>query len=357
MKLSDVFNAEAIAANYTEAASNKIPYLGEGLFPAQKKAGLDLKWIKGHKGLPVSLAPSVFDTKSRFRDRVGIATNEAQMPFFRESMLVKEADEQEIARVESSKDPYALQVLNNVFDDADTLVDGAKVVPERMRMQLLAPLEGKIGIEIIADDVNYTYNYDPDGKWKETHYAKIENTEDKWDASETCDPVKNIEDAMDALEEQSGSRPAVVLMSKATFNLIRNSKKVQSGVLAQNVTANVNYTSARVKSYIEEELGVSVIIYNKQFKDEKGETKKFYPDNIVMLLPEGSLGNTWFGTTPEERVLMSKTDTNTTIVETGIAVTVTYTTDPVNTKTTVSEIVLPSFERMDECYAIEVAGE
>ena len=60
MKLTEIFNSKAIAINYTEAASNKIPYLGTGFFPPQKKAGLDLKWIKGHRGLPVSLMPSTF---------------------------------------------------------------------------------------------------------------------------------------------------------------------------------------------------------------------------------------------------------------------------------------------------------
>ena len=117
MKLSDVFTAEAIASNYTNAASNAIPYLGTGFFPAQKKAGLDLKWIKGHNGLPVSLAPSNFDVKSTFRDRVGISLNETQMAFFRESMLVKEADEQEIMRVQDANDPYAQQVLDSIFND------------------------------------------------------------------------------------------------------------------------------------------------------------------------------------------------------------------------------------------------
>ena len=94
MKLTDVFTAENIALNYTNAASNSIPYLGTGFFPSKKKAGLDLKWIKGHNGLPVSLAPSNFDAKSKFRDRVGVDLKETQMAFFRESMLVKEADEQ-----------------------------------------------------------------------------------------------------------------------------------------------------------------------------------------------------------------------------------------------------------------------
>ena len=47
-------------------------------------------------------------------------------------------------------------------------------------------------------------------------------------------------------------------------------------------------------------------------------------------------------------------DANVSIVETGIAVSVTIKDDPVQTKTTASEIVLPSFERMDECYGLEV---
>lgn len=357
MKLTDIFTADAIALNYTNAASNAIPYLGTGLFPAQKKAGLDLKWIKGHNGLPVSLAPSAFDAKSKFRDRVGISINETQMAFFRESMLVKEADEQEIMRVQDANDPYAAQVLTNIFNDTQTLINGANVVPERMIMQLLAPLGGSMGIAIKANGVDYTYNYDPDGSWKSEHYAKIETATDKWSAADTCDPVRDIENALDAQEQATGNRPAVLLMSKATFNYIKNSKKVQAGVLARNTTSTVdyiNYTTARVQSYIQEELGVSIVIYNKQFKDESGTAKKFYPDNIVMMLPQGTLGNTYYGTTPEERTLAQKSSASVSIVNTGVAVAVTITDDPVNTKTTVSEIVLPSFERANDCYALEV---
>lgn len=354
MKLKDVFNSKAIALNYTNASSNAIPYFGTGLFPANKKAGLDLRWIKGHNGLAVSLMPSTFDAKSTFRDRVGITMNETEMPFFRESMLVKEKDEQEIERVKDSNDSYAVQVLDNIFNDTKTLIDGANVVPERMIMQLLAPLNGTVGININANGVDYTYNYDPDGSWKANHYAKIETEADKWTAAETCDPLADIEEALDRQEEASGNRPEILLMSKATFNMIKNSKKVQSGILAQNVTANVNYTTAKVKQYVEEELNITIVTYNKQFKDENGTAKKFYPDNIVMMLPTGSVGTTWYGTTPEERS-GADSGADVSIVNTGVAVEVFTTQHPINTQTVVSEIVLPSFERMDECCAIEVA--
>lgn len=360
MKLTDVFTADAIALNYTNAASNAIPYYGTGLFPAQKKAGLDLKWIKGHRGLPVSLNPSAFDAKSKFRDRVGIKVDETEMAFFRESMLVKEADEQEIMRVQDANDPYAAQVLTNIFNDAQTLIDGADVVPERMRMQLLAPLDGNMGIEIKANGVDYTYNYDKDGSWKKDHYLKIETEADKWSAADTCDPIKDLETAIDAQEIANGNRPEILLMSKNTFNMIKNSAKVRTNVAASlalvnaGVATDIHYTNARVQSYIESELNVSLVIYNKKFKDETGTAKNFYPDNGVMLMPSGSLGRTWYGTTPEERTLAQKADASVSIVNTGVAVAVTITDDPVNTKTTVSEIVLPSFERANECYFLEV---
>lgn len=359
MKLSDVFTAEAIALNYTNAASNAIPYLGTGLFPSQKKAGLDLKWIKGHNGLAVSLMPSNFDAKSTFRDRVGISIDETQMAFFRESMLVKEADEQEIMRVQDANDPYAQQILDNIFNDTRNLVDGADVVPERMRMQLLAPLGGDMGIEIAANGVNYKYNYDIDGSWKADHYTKIVDATNVWSASETCDPIKNIEDMLDKQEAANGNRPEVLLMSKATFNMIKNSKKVRENVAASaalitaGIQADIHYTTARVQAFVESELGVSIIIYNKQYKDENGTAKKFYPDNIIMFLPNGQIGKTWYGTTPEE-ARGATSGASVSVVNTGVAVTVTTTTDPVNTKTTVSEIVLPSFERMNECAALEV---
>lgn len=354
MILSDVFTAESVAANWTEAASNATLYYGAGLFPAKKKAGLDLKWICGNKGLPVSLAPSAFDTKSSLRDRIGIKLNKAEMAFFRESMLVKEADEQEILRVQDAGDPYAVDVLERVFDDAQTLIDGANVVPERMIMQLLAPLGGKMGIEIQADGVDYTYNYDSDGSWKKQHYLELKGAA-KWSASDTCDPMQVLEDAMDAQETLSGNRPAVVLMSKATFQMMKQSKKLRDNILSQNLTANVNYSTARVKAYVEEELQVTLVIYSKQYRKEDGTAAKFYPDNILMLLPDGELGSTYYGTTPEERTLMQDIGADVTLVNTGVAVAVTRTNDPVHTKTTVSEIVLPSFERMEECYAIEVA--
>ena len=355
MKITDIFSARAVAARVTEAASNRIPYFGEGLFPSEQKLGLDLKWIKSHKGLPVSLAPSNFDAKSTLRAREGFRVEKNEMAFFRESMLVKEEDEQNILRVQEANDPYAQDILRNIFSDTDTLVEGARVVPERMRMQLLAPADGSPGIFIEHKGVTYKYDYDGDGSYKTNNYMAIATDTDKWSAVDTADPMTDISTAQDAVEEANGSRPSILLMSKKTMGYLKKNKNIRSAVLAQNVTANILMTDARVKELFSTELGVRIVVYTKQYKDEAGVAHKFYPDDMVTLLPDGALGTTWYGTTPEQRTLMGDPGADVSIVDTGIAVAVIVTDDPVNTKTTVSEIVLPSYERMDETYVIKVA--
>lgn len=355
MKLTDVYSAKAIALTYTESASNKIPYLGAGLFPAKKKMGLDLKWIKTSKGLPVTLKASAFDTVSTIRSREGIKIENTEMAFFKESMLVKEADRQEILRVQESSDPYAQDVLNRIFDDANTLVDGANVVPERMVMQLLNPTDGHPSISISADGATYAYNYDPDGSYATNNYEALVGNY-RWNtavASSTADPIKDIQDAQDDVEALTGTRPTIAIMSRETFNYVKKCPSVQSYILAQNTTANVMITDAVVKNLFLTNLGVTIVVYTKQFKNESGVATKFFADGYCALVPEGALGNTWYGTTPDEATLLADPNYNTAIVNTGVAVTVTNSSDPVQTKTTVSEIVLPSYERMDETFVIK----
>lgn len=353
MNIRDAYTSKAIALVNTEVASNRIAYLGAGLFPAKKKMGLDLKWIKTSKGLPVSLAPSNFDAVSTLRSREGFKLTETEMAFFRESMLVKEADEQEIMRVKDSTDPYAAEVLGRIFDDANTLVDGANVVPERMIMQLLAPSDGSPKISIEANGVTYAYNYDPSSTYKTKNFASLTTDTDKWSDTTNSDPMEDIATALDAVEAETGERPSIMIVSRKTMDYLKQNAKIKSAILAQNTTATVFMNDNRVKEVFSNELGIRIIVYSKQYKKEDGTAAKFYPDGFATLIPDGALGNTWYGTTPEERTLMGSGEADVSIVNTGVAVAVTTTSDPVHTKTTVSEIVLPSYERMDSTYVIK----
>lgn len=353
-RFNDVFTAPAIAAVWTEAGSNKIQYLGKGFFPVKQKSGLNLKWIKGSKGLPVSLMPSAFDSVAPIRSRQGLEVIDTEMAYFKEAMLIKEQDIQDYdSLVEAS--PLAKEILDRNFDDAATLIDGAEVVAERMRMSLLANANGYPAISIaVSGGATYTYDYDPTHSYVGNNYTELSGTS-LWSDLDDSNPLKDVSDAQDKVEAATGTRPAYLLMSKATMNLLKQNEKIQKAILAQNVTANIFMTDNRVKEIFANELGITILVYTKQYKDETGSTKKFYPDGMVTLLPEGTLGSTWKGVTPEERTLAGAGNgAKVVVVDNGTAVTVVVSDDPVQTKTKVSEIVLPSFERMDETYMIKV---
>lgn len=353
VNIRDIYNPRIIAAVHTESGSNKIPYLGLGLFPAKKKMGLDLKWIKTSKGLPVSLMPSAFDTVSTIRSREGIKMEETEMAYFKESMIVKEQDEQDLMKLEDANSPFLAEVRDRIFNDAETLIEGAEVVPERMRMSLLADANGHPSISIAADGATYAYNYDPNSTYSTNNYVALSGTS-LWSDTTNSDPMKDVADAQDKVEAATGVRPTKMICSKKTMNLLKQNTKIKNYILAQNTTATVMVTDARVKEIFSTELGVTILVYTKLYKDESGTAKKFYPDGMVTLIPDGALGNTWFGMTPEERTGVKDPAKQVALVGEGIAVGVTITDDPIHTKTTASEIVLPSFERMDETYMIKV---
>lgn len=353
MNIIDVLTPAAVAAYWTEVGSNRLPYLGEGLFPAQKKAGLDLNWFKGSRGLPISLMPSAFDAKATFRDRIGVEKIETEMPFFREGFKLKEKDRQEILRAQSSADPYAQEVLDRIFRDSADLIEGAAVVPERMRMQLLFPENGNVGISIVANGVNYTYNYDPDGKWRAANYTVL-TSGDKWDAPTTADPVKTLDTAKSNLATLYGADSNVAIMNRATYDKMTACNALKQRVFPGVDVSKVYITGAEANRVIQDAIGVTITVYDKMFRDESKTAKKFVPDGYVALIPARAIGNTYFGTSPEEADLLGSNAADVEIVNTGVAITRVVEPHPVNVNTFASEIVLPSFEAMDECACIKV---
>ena len=344
---------KVIAANWTEAVSNRLPYMGETLFPSKQKAGLDLKWILGYKGLPVSLMPSAFDAKATFRNRPGLKILETEMPFFREGFKIKEKDRQDILRIREANDPYMNDALNRVFDDAANLLEGALVVAERERMQLLFPENSNVGITIKANGVDYTYNYDNGGAWKSTNYFPV-NASYTWDKPDAADPLGDIRTAQDAIRAQGGEG-VIMAMNNETFKLFRSITQIKNLFISVAGVATPYLTDVQITGVLKDALGLSgIIVYDKQYKDEDGVTHKFVPDYYVAVLPNGALGNTWRGTTPEEADLMGSGEPDVAIVENGIAITQILDPHPVNLNTFASEIVLPSYERMNEVALIKV---
>jgi hypothetical protein len=343
----DYVNANEIAAYYTKAPSNQTPFLGATLFPPRKQVGLDLSWIKGANGLPVALMPSEFDAKATLRDRIGFKKIETEMPFFREAMRIGEKDRQQLLNfVSTNNKSLILPFVNRIYDDAATLIAGAQVQPERMRMQLLSA--GKIAIS--ANRVNYDYNYGMQKEHKETLTGEA-----AWSDTAKSTPVQDIQKWQDQVEEDTGVRPTNAILSRKTLGYLMENKSIRLD-LNPIGGENIIMTESMIRQYLSNKIGLNIAVYNKKFKDETGAVQQFFPDNVFTLIPDGNLGNTYFGTTPEEADLMNgNTDAQVRIVDTGIAVTTIKEPHPVNVETIVSGITLPSFEQLDNIFIATVA--
>lgn len=355
MNIFDLFKPEVIAAYWTETVSNRIPYLGEILFPNDKKDGLDLSWITGNEGLPVSLMPSAFDAKATFRDRPGLAKTETEMPFFREGFMLKEKDRQKLIMLQENSGPYVNDVVRRYLDDGRRLIEGAAVARERMRMALLFPtaVAPKPGFSFAANGVNYTYNYDPNSSWATKHYVALSGTA-AWDQPSTADPFAAIDTLKQQILAESGESTATLIMNSKTFNLLMKIDAVKNRFLTTNGLAVGYLTAGEVNRVINDVNGVRIAIYDKQYKDESGTTHSFVPDDYVAFVPNGTLGKTWFGTTPEEADLLGGLNHDVAIVDTGVAILRTVQEHPVLLNTFASQITMPSYERMGSVGLLKV---
>lgn len=358
--LMEMVTASAIASYYEELASNRIPYLGEALFPADKKIGLKLEWIKGQGHLPVALQPSAFDAKPLVRDRSGVSIESTKMPFFRESMRLGEEDRQQLLMfMDSNKSAYANTIINRIFNDTKELIDSAMVTPEIMRMALLH--SGKFTIASVADSgqsVTHQYNYDPNGTWAQKNNTELLTTA-RWSDHKNSNPIADINDTK-RLAAKTGKTLSRMIVGFETWQDILQNEKIKLGMypLAAQA-ANVVVTDAQVKTYVETMTGIKIQVYEKMYNGLDGNPAYFYPTRgCATLLTGDTLGKTWYGTTPEEADLMSgNTLADVRVVNTGVAISTEKIALPVNIINWVSEIVLPSFENMDSVFNIKYTAD
>ena len=336
----DFVNANEMVSYWETMTKDRKPYLGETLFPAQKKLGLDLKWIKGSAGLPVVLKPSAFDAGAVPRPRIGFDRLTAEMPFFKESMYIDEELRQQLNMVlETGNQAYIDAVLNRIFNDNTVLLEGAAARREQMRMMALTT--GAISITANGQAYSYDYGMPLD------HKATVTTS---W-SDVSADIGADILAGQDKIEDDTGVRPTRAVCSRKTWGYMLKNTNFKKAI-----SDKVLMTDSVLKSMLLDVYGLEVVVYSKRYNNDSKSATKYVPDDTFVMFPSGSLGTTWFGTTPEESDLMGKAVANVSITDVGVAVTSINKADPVNVETKVTMISLPSFEAADQVYILDVTA-
>lgn len=333
----DFVNATEMVSYWGTLTKDRAPYLGETLFPSQKKLGLDLKWIKGSAGLPVVLKPSAFDAGAVPRARIGFDRLSAEMPFFKESLYIDEELRQQLNMVlETGNTAYIDAVLNRIFNDNTVLLEGAAARREQMRMMALTT--GAISITANGQDFDFDYGMPT------THKVTVTTA---W-SNPAADIGADILTGLDLIEDDTGVRPTRALCDRKTWNSMLKNNDFK-GANDQTV-----FNDRQLKQYLMDQYGIEVVVYSKRYNNDSKAATPFVPADTFVLFPSGALGNTWFGTTPEESDLLGGSAANVAITDVGVAVTSIQKADPVNVETKVTMISLPSFPVADQVYILDV---
>lgn len=343
MTIFELLEAKEIKAYWETLVKDEAPYPCEELFPADKKRGLSLSWLKGAKGLPVVLKTSAFDTYAVPRPRIGFEKLTAEMPYFKESTYIDEELRQELNMVlETGNMAYIDSVMNKIFDDEMRLLRGARASRERMRMMALT--SGVISMSNNGQIFTYDYGVSHKG-----------NATISWSDRANADPIEDIRKAKDTIESDTGATVTRAMCDGATWRDLRNNENIKKNIFVlTNGVGNVSDT--RLREYILDEVGIDVRVNDKRYADENNAPQKFMPATTFVMFPDGALGNTWFGTTPAESDLMTSNVANVSITDTGVAITTAQKVDPVNVETIASMICLPSFEQADQVYILDTTA-
>lgn len=355
--ISEVYSAEALVAYYTALKNGgdaHYQFIGEKLFPILKRKGLSLEWIKGSHGAPAELRPAAFDTTAFVRPRIRVNEVRTKIPFFKEAEKFTEEERQELMetlRLHGDDENYINGLMRHYYRQYADLLAGSDVDCEKMRMSLLA--YGRIDVVWSKDGVNINeeYNYDTSGNWATNNTHTLTGTSTWTDANKaTCDPVKDISDCRKMHKMKNGVITTRVLMNSETFSRICQADATRKAIKP----LGGNILDSEVETYIKDATKSELILNDAIYKNANGENAKYYPDGKVTLLPAYTLGYTNYGTTPTEFDILNGENNlhSHGMYNEGVCVYTNKTIDPVNVKTIVEMLALPSFEEMDSVFVL-----
>ena len=344
----NIFEAKINASNIRaiwEANDNRPPFLGELFFPVTTQTGLELNLLKGKNGAPVALVASNWDTNVLYRDRIGFEGLQYELPFFKEAYKVSEKLRQQIL---TAQEQYRLPFFNQVLDDITDLLLGAEVSVERMRMQLLST--GTISIVENGVDKQYDYGFDFEKQ------LKTETT--LWSAS-GAKPFQSFMAQLKAYKKATKKAPAYVIMNTDVFDKLVNDADVLD-YFAKLPTPVAYPNDYEVQSYIEKRAKVRIFVNDAVYVKARDNTKTevpFYPQDRYTIVSTADLGETVYGTTPEEIDLLGGGNSGALsceVLANGVTITTWKLVDPVNVNTKVSEVVAPSCPAIEYIYIVKV---
>ncbi|GAA0076187.1 major capsid protein [Clostridium sp. CTA-5] len=344
MKLNDFINSQAIALYMKELPAENT--IDRSLFPDRKVTGTKLEQAKGAKRKAVALRQSTFDVAAKMRAlNAKVTVKSTEIPFFKEAIGIDETTRREIINAMNANNQNLVDaVLDQVYEGQVNLIRGAEIVAKKMRASVIQ--NGLLNFTSKDGDIVVDYGVPSNHKVVLTADAKWTNP--------AADIVGDVKKFQKSITDDHYAKPTILLLTESTFDktfLINT--VITNHIKNSNLNTSLILSQANYLQFAKEVLGLTVIfLEDTTYIPEEGENPvPYYENGKITLMSGATLGDTVYGTTPEEYDKQSGSGKlDTTMVGTGVAVTTMVKEDPVTVDTKVSVMPIVSFDRADEVF-------
>lgn len=331
-RIEEVFNTNELINYFKERTVT--PMLGEALFPERKIQDIEFDMILGTGGLPVTAQVHAYDSKTQLASREAIEKGVASLALIKRQIKIAE---KEIIKIQNPRTDAELAfVLSQLYNDSEKMVEAVKVRVEAMRMEAIS--SGKIKIEENGIKVTIDYGI-PSGNKKPFN----------WSNAATSTPLDDLETLASAVETECGSRPSRALTSRKIAKTICANASVRSAI--NGVNSDKIVTLAQLNELLVQCELPTIITYEGKYKVEGAKgftTTRYFPENIISMFGDSTLGETIYGLTAEEVKLIGDGKMEDASMVGKIFVGTYTSIDPVGEFTKSAATALPSFPHGEE---------
>lgn len=277
--------------DYTKTRTPQAKILEE-LFPSRKTEALEIRMIRGANNLPVSASIHAFDTETEIDQRESVGYDVAELALIKRK---RKLSEKEIIRLEQPRnDVEEREAIQKIYNDADALQDSVHTRIEAMRGEALST--GKLIINENGYKASIDYGVPTDHK---KSFA--------W-SSGTPKILEDMDASVNKIVDDTGFTPTRILTSKKILNILLKDATIRKAIFGVN--SDKLLSRQELNTFLQSLELPKIAVYDAKFRvlTPKGTyiTKRYFPEDAFVLMPDGNLGETLYGLTAEELELRKK---------------------------------------------------
>ena len=360
---SDIFE-EITERNLETYLKNRIygNLFYSGFFPDRPTGILSFDTLIGSVGNRIAADVVAYESSAPEKGRKAIGHVRGEIPPIRMFKVLTETNMNEINILRNSPISARDTILELIYGDVNACMEGVLSRLEWISLQALS--QGKLTLTEENNDAGIRTETDIDFGMPDQNKRVVEAANGYWTsgASQTNDPIKDIETVMEVARE-TGARIERIYMNRRKWLDILESKRVREYVVAKSFLGSspldipadmqvVNAYLARADLpqivIIDTRIGVedrdhNVIFYDP-WRNDEGESRN------VLFAPAGALGNMLVGPIASE----TNTDKNTIGSKRGPVYISRWSENNPRTVATMGETnAFPSWRNVDSCFLLD----